>query len=106
VFGRGFWDDLAADATLSASFDGLMNAQIAEEAPGVAQAYDWSSLSHLFDLGGGDGTLLAAILTAHPALTGILLAFLRRCAQALSDDDQVLVAEGRHRLRGPNRKRA
>ncbi|MGZ4248083.1 MAG: methyltransferase [Solirubrobacteraceae bacterium] len=73
VFGRGFWEDLAADSALSASFDALMNQQLAEEAPGLARAYDWSSLGHLVDLGGGDGTLLAAILTAHPSLTGTVL---------------------------------
>jgi 2,7-dihydroxy-5-methyl-1-naphthoate 7-O-methyltransferase len=57
VFGRGFWEDLAADPRLSASFDALMRCQLADEAPGLARAYDWGSLGHLVDLGGGDGTL-------------------------------------------------
>jgi O-methyltransferase domain len=50
-----------------------MRSQLAEEAPALARAYDWSSLGHVVDLGGGDGTLLAAILTAHPSLTGTVV---------------------------------
>src|SRR5947208_1459193 len=40
--------------------------------PRIAASYDFSRFEKLVDLGGGDGTLLAAILTAAPALRGVL----------------------------------
>ena len=36
----------------------------------VAASYDFSALAHVVDVGGGRGTLLAAILRAYPHLTG------------------------------------
>jgi 2,7-dihydroxy-5-methyl-1-naphthoate 7-O-methyltransferase len=71
-FGRGFWDDLDDDARLDASFHALMSGRLTD-APVVARAYDWGSLGHLIDVAGGDGALLAAILHAHPALSGTVL---------------------------------
>lgn len=38
----------------------------------VAKAYDFSSLKTVVDVGGGHGTLLAAILKAHPTVRGVL----------------------------------
>lgn len=73
IYGRGFWDDLAAQPALSESFDALMASRLRFEAPLVAAGYDWGALGHLVDVGGGDGTLLAAILTAHPGLRGTLV---------------------------------
>jgi hypothetical protein len=73
TYGRGFWDDLAAQPALSQSFDALMSSRLRLEAPGIVAGYDWGALSHVVDVGGGDGTLLAAILTAHPGLRGTLV---------------------------------
>jgi hypothetical protein len=72
-FGRSFWDDLAADPTRSASFDAQMAADVAAWAPDIVSAYDWGSLGHLVDGGGGNGTLLAALLREHPDLRGTVL---------------------------------
>ncbi|KOU37881.1 hypothetical protein ADK55_35425 [Streptomyces sp. WM4235] len=41
-------------------------------APGVVAAYDFSRFSLLADLGGDDGTLTAAVLTAVPALRAVI----------------------------------
>src|SRR6202022_3494076 len=38
----------------------------------VVQAYDWSPFRLVVDIGGGQGGLLAAILSANPSLRGIL----------------------------------
>lgn len=38
--------------------------------PALAAALDWSSAAHVVDLGGARGTVLAAVLAAHPHLTG------------------------------------
>lgn len=72
-FGRSFWDDLAADPTRSASFDAQMAADVAAWAPDIVAAYDWGSLGHLVDVGGGNGALLAALLREHPDLRGTVL---------------------------------
>jgi hypothetical protein len=72
-FGRSFWDDLAADPTRSASFDTQMAADVTAWAPDVVAAYDWGSLGHLVDVGGGNGALLVAVLREHPDLRGTVL---------------------------------
>jgi O-methyltransferase domain len=72
-FGRSFWDDLAADPTRSASFDAQMAADVEVWAPDIVAAYDWGSLGHLVDVGGGNGALLAALLHRHPDLRGTVL---------------------------------
>jgi hypothetical protein len=72
-FGHSFWDDLSADPTRSASFAAQMGSDVAEWAPLVISAYDWGSLGHLVDVGGGNGTLLIALLTEYPSLRGTIV---------------------------------
>ena len=72
-FGHSFWEDLSSDAALSASFDALMGSDVAMEAPGIVSAYDWGSLGQVVDVGGGNASLLIALLTAHPALRGTVV---------------------------------
>ena len=72
-FGRGFWEDLAEHPDRAASYHALMGRQLAAEAPVVAAAYDWSALGEVVDVGGGDGSLLIALLRAHPTLRGTVL---------------------------------
>lgn len=72
-YGRPYWEDLAADPERSASFDALMEAQKTGQAPAIAEAYPWGGLGHVVDVGGGNATLLIAILRAHDGLRGTLL---------------------------------
>jgi 2,7-dihydroxy-5-methyl-1-naphthoate 7-O-methyltransferase len=72
-FGRGFWADLAEHPDRAASFDALMGNQGGDDAPATADAYDWSALGNVVDVGGGDGTLLIALLRAHPTLRGTVV---------------------------------
>lgn len=72
-FGRGFWEDLSGDPARGASFDAFMGARIAADAPAVVKAYPWAALGHVVDVGGGDGTLLIAILGSHPDLRGTVV---------------------------------
>jgi hypothetical protein len=72
-FGRPFWDDLAADRTLAASFDALMGGRLGADAPRIAAAYPWGTLGHVVDVGGGNATLLIAILRAHDGLRGTVV---------------------------------
>jgi 2,7-dihydroxy-5-methyl-1-naphthoate 7-O-methyltransferase len=73
TYGSGFWEDLAAQPALAESFDALMASRLRFEAPEIAVGYDWGALSHVIDVGGGNGTLLAAILSTHPGLRGTLV---------------------------------
>jgi hypothetical protein len=72
-FGLPFWDDLSSDAARTASFDAQMGADVTAWAPGIISAYDWGSLGHVVDVGGGNGSLLIALLTAYPSLRGTVL---------------------------------
>lgn len=72
-FGRRFWDDLSADASLAASFDALMGSRLTADAPAVATAYPWRGVGHVVDAGGGDASLLIPILLAHGELRGTVV---------------------------------
>jgi hypothetical protein len=72
-YGREFWADLDTTPELRRSFDAQMNWRFQAQAPQIAQRFDWSRFREILDVGGGDGTVLAAILHAHPGLRGRVL---------------------------------
>jgi hypothetical protein len=53
-------------------FDRAMSAISATVSTRLAQNYDFAKFSSLADLGGGDGTLLATVLSRYPGLRGVL----------------------------------
>ena len=74
VFGRPFWDDLAAHPHIAASFDALMSP--AGHGPPDADILltgGWDAIRTVVDVGGGTGGLLAEILRAHPTIHGTLV---------------------------------
>jgi hypothetical protein len=63
--GLGFFDYVRLHPASSAWFDrGLANFAAAEN-PAIAGAYDFSSCSHIIDVGGGQGGLIAEILKRY-----------------------------------------
>ena len=72
-YGREFWADLDARPELRRSFDAQMNWRFRVQAAQIAERFDWSRFAEILDVGGGDGTVLAAILSAHPDLRGRVL---------------------------------
>ena len=64
-------------------FNDAMVSLTAVVAPGVLAAYDLSSIGRLYDVGGGFGELLSAILAASPAMRGAVVD-LPRCARGHS----------------------
>ncbi|PKW00332.1 O-methyltransferase [Streptomyces sp. 1222.5] len=72
-YGREYWEDLTDDPDRVASFNKLLGADVAERAPGVVAGFDWASLGHVVDVGGGDGSLLTELLRANPALRGTVV---------------------------------
>ena len=73
VFGASLFDYLALHPEAAATFDRAMTGVIAEAARAIVAAYDVSGFAHIVDVGGGVGTLLAALLQANPAARGTLL---------------------------------
>ncbi len=74
VFGRPFWEDLAAHPRIAADFDALMG----PAGHGIPD-YDielsdgWEAVRTVVDVGGGTGALLASLLRRHPRARGILV---------------------------------
>lgn len=72
-YGRDFWADLAERPRLRESFDRQMTRRFRDQLPQIVAGVDWSRFPTLVDVGGGQGSLLAAILAAHPAVRGHLV---------------------------------
>jgi hypothetical protein len=72
VFGKGFFDYLGDHPDAAATFDDAMTSATRAHAEGVVEAYDFSGLRKVVDVGGGHGSLLAAILKTSPSATGAL----------------------------------
>ncbi|MFE0633368.1 methyltransferase [Streptomyces sp. NPDC058864] len=81
-YGRDFWTDLAATPALRASFDATMQHRIHGDATTLLNAFDWSRFTHLVDVGGGDGLILASVLEAHPQMRGHVVERAETIAQA------------------------
>nr|WP_246458220.1 acetylserotonin O-methyltransferase [Saccharopolyspora gloriosae] len=71
--GQDFWADLAEHPHLRESFDQQMTDRFRTQIPHIVSGYDWSRFTTIIDVGGGHGTLLAAILAACPRLHGHLI---------------------------------
>jgi 2,7-dihydroxy-5-methyl-1-naphthoate 7-O-methyltransferase len=72
-YGREFWADIDTTPKLRRSFDAQMNWRFQVQAPQIAERFDWSRFPEIVDVGGGNGTVLAAILHAHPGVRGRVL---------------------------------
>jgi ubiquinone/menaquinone biosynthesis C-methylase UbiE len=70
AFGVPFWEYLAAEPALAASFDAMMAGSTRTAA---AAAYDWSGVRHVVDVGGGTGALLAEVLRADAGIRATLV---------------------------------
>jgi SAM-dependent methyltransferase len=70
--GQDFFGYLREHADAAAVFDEAMSGISRSQHAAIVDAYDFSGVGHLVDVGGGHGTLLALILTAYPELTGTL----------------------------------
>ncbi|MEV6398857.1 methyltransferase [Streptomyces sp. NPDC051907] len=82
VFGKDFFAHLREHPELSALFNAAMSQATKSTAAALPHSYDFSRFTTVADVGGGDGTLLAAVLGAHPALSGIVYDSQEGLAQA------------------------
>jgi len=74
LFGRPFWEDLAAHPAIAADFDALMG-PVGHGVPDfdIELAGGWDAIRVVADVGGGTGGLLASLLRRHPQARGILV---------------------------------
>lgn len=72
VHGTDPWTYRARDPQRSAGFDRAMTSLSRQVVAAVLAAYDFGRFRTVVDVGGGNGTFLAAILARHPATRGVL----------------------------------
>ena len=73
VHGAPMWDYIAARPNLGEAFNGWMTRQSRQHNSALVASYDFSAFRVVVDVGGGQGSTLAAILSAHPSVRGVLL---------------------------------
>jgi hypothetical protein len=71
--GVRFWDYFADHPDIEIAFNRAMTAMSVETNRLIVEHCDFSRFDSIIDLGGGEGRLLAAILTANPHATGTVL---------------------------------
>lgn len=67
-----YWQYLHARPEENKAFDAMFAEIRGGEQEAIANAYDWSNVRTVVDVGGGNGSLLATILEKEPHLSGIL----------------------------------
>lgn len=72
IHGKPFFDYLAENPAPAEDFNNAMTSHSASDSAAVANAYDFTGINKLVDVGGGHGALLAAILANHPQMSGVL----------------------------------
>jgi hypothetical protein len=72
LHGMGTFEYLRQHPQAAEIFDQAMTNLTRTQASAVLGAYDFTGVETLVDVGGGQGTLLAAVLRAHPAMRGVL----------------------------------
>jgi hypothetical protein len=71
-FGMPFFDYLTGNPEEAAMFSDLLIGINAPDAAAIAAAYDFTPFSHIADIGGATGHILATILASHPGPRGTL----------------------------------
>jgi O-methyltransferase domain/Dimerisation domain len=72
LYGTTMWDYRAGRPEENAIFNAAMTSLSAGAVDAVVRSYDFSGIHLLVDVGGGEGSLLGAILAANPTLRGVL----------------------------------
>lgn len=70
--GKSYWDHMVENPEDNERFNASQRAVSRREIRALVPAYDWGSFSTIVDVGGGNGTFLAALLAEHPTLHGTL----------------------------------
>jgi hypothetical protein len=73
VFGASYLSHLKQNPEIAAEFDAGMASISSLDITDVLSAYDFTGIRTIADIGGGNGSFLAAILNTYPDMSGILL---------------------------------
>ncbi|MGE3358632.1 MAG: methyltransferase [Acidimicrobiia bacterium] len=68
--GEPLFEYLAAHPEIAMIFDAAMTSFHDPETPAMLTAYGFDGVRHVVDVGGGNGSMLLAVLGKHPELTG------------------------------------
>lgn len=71
-YGKGLFEHIRETPGLAEMFSETMVGIHGQEPPAVAEAYDFSDVGTLVDVGGASGNMLGYILSRHPELSGVL----------------------------------
>jgi len=72
IFGRPFFEYLGTHPDLARIFDAAMSASHVHQTAAMLEAYDFSGVHFLADVGGGTGSLVSAVLQRYPKLRSFL----------------------------------
>lgn len=72
LFGQPIFDYLGEHPEEARIFDAAMTGIHGREAAAVLEGYDFSGIERLADIGGGNGSQIAAVLQRHPRMKGVL----------------------------------
>lgn len=73
VYGESFWDRMRRLPNEYEMFNRALADLRSDEHQRIAEAYDWSGVNTVVDVGGGAGSLLAAILETRPTMHGVVI---------------------------------
>ena len=73
LHGRSFYQALQERPEDAAVFNGAMHEISRQDIPEILDAYDFSEVDSIADIGGGQGFLLAALLSRYPSLKASLM---------------------------------
>jgi hypothetical protein len=90
VYGESFWDRMHRLPDEHEMFNRALADLRSDEHQQIAGAYDWTHVKTVVDVGGGAGSLLAAILEKHEGTRGVLV----EQPEVLPDADRLLSERG------------
>jgi len=72
AYGKPVFEYIAGDPELPAIFDAGMTAGHGHETKAMLDAYSFESINVVADIGGGNGSLIGAVLQRYPNMNGVL----------------------------------
>jgi len=90
VCGESFWDRMRRLPDEYEMFNRALADLRSDEHQQIAGAYDWTGVKTVVDVGGGAGSLLAAVLEKHQGIRGVLV----EQPEVLRDADRLLSERG------------
>ena len=82
VYGQTMFEYVGTHQELAPIFDAGMTAFHGHETDAMLDAYDFSGIEVLADIGGGNGSLIGAVLRRYPRIKGILFDLGHVCGRA------------------------